>query len=112
MKETFAVLNQMVRDGAIENYAVAGAVGAMFYIEPFSTQDIDVLIVTPDVENKIVLELPGWEYLKAHGYTEIRGEGVVVEGWPLQFLPVSNLLEHEAYLTAQDLDFEDLAVRV
>jgi hypothetical protein len=26
MKETFAVLNQMVADGAIENYALAGAV--------------------------------------------------------------------------------------
>ena len=112
MKNTFAVLNRMVRDGAIDNYAVAGAVGAMFYIEPFSTQDIDVLVVTPDTESKIILELPGLEYLKAQGYTEIRGEGVVVEGWPLQFLPVSNLLEHEAYLKAQDLAFEDITVRV
>ena len=48
MKETFAVLNQMVADGAIENYAVAGAIGAMFYVEPFSTQDIDVFVLTPD----------------------------------------------------------------
>lgn len=106
------MLNQMVADGAIENYAVAGAVGAMFYIEPFSTQDIDVLVVTPDTENKVILELPGLEYLKAQGYTEIRGEGVVVEGWPLQFLPVSNPLEDEAYLEAQDLPFEDVSVRV
>ena len=29
MKETFAVLNQMVKDAAIENYAVIGAVGAI-----------------------------------------------------------------------------------
>ena len=43
MKSTFSVLNEMVRDGAIEGYAIAGAVGAMFYVEPFSTQDIDVL---------------------------------------------------------------------
>ncbi|SRR5712692_5839033 len=112
MKNTFAVLNRMVRDGAIDNYAVAGAVGAMFYIEPFSTQDIDVLVVTPDTENKVILELPGLEYLKAQGYTEIRGAGVVVEGWPLQFLPVSNPLEEEAYLKAQDLAFEDVTVRV
>jgi hypothetical protein len=112
MKETFAVLNQMVTDGAIENYAVAGAVGAMFYIEPFSTEDIDVLVVTPDTENKFIIESPGLEYLKGKGYTEIRGEGVVVEGWPLQFLPVSNPLEDEAYFKAQDLAFEDTTVRV
>lgn len=67
MKQTFAILNQMVADGAIENYAVAGAIGAMFYVEPFSTEDIDVLVVTPDSEKRIVVELPGWEYLKARG---------------------------------------------
>jgi hypothetical protein len=112
MKDTFAVLNQMVRDGAIENYAIAGAVGAMFYIEPFSTQDIDVLVTISEPESKLIAELPGWNYLKAHGYTENHREGIVVEGWPLQFLPVSNRLEDEAYLNAQDLDFEGIAVRV
>ena len=45
MKETFAVINQMVVDGAIEDYAVAGAIGAMFYVEPFSTEDLDVFRV-------------------------------------------------------------------
>ena len=57
MKEIFAVLNQTVRDGALENYAVAGAIGAMFYVEPFSTQDVDVFVMTP--EDRIVIELPG-----------------------------------------------------
>src|SRR5260370_305809 len=33
-----SVLNQMVADGAIDDYALAGAVGAMFYVEPFSTR--------------------------------------------------------------------------
>lgn len=112
MKNTFAVLNQMVKDAAIENYAVAGAVGAIFYVEPFSTQDIDVLVTIPDPDGKVVAELPGWKYLNAHGYTEIRGEGIVVEDWPVQFLPVSNPLEHEAYLNAQDLDLDGTTVRV
>ena len=112
MKETFAVLNQMVADGAIENYAIAGAIGAIFYVEPFLTQDIDVLVVTPDAEYRLVIELPGWEYLKTHGYSEIRKEGIVVEGWPVQFMPVSNPLEEDAYRTAQTLDYEGIPVRV
>ena len=110
MKETFAVINQMVVDGAIENYAVAGAIGAMFYVEPFSTEDLDVFVLTPD--DRLVIELPGWEYLKARGYTEIRNEGIVVEGWPVQFMPVANPLEREAYLNAQNLDYDGLMVRV
>jgi hypothetical protein len=112
MKATFAVLNQMVGDGAIENYAVAGAVGAMFYVEPFSTQDIDVLVVTPGSEDKLVAELPGWDYLREHGFEEIRKEGIVVEGWPVQFLLASEPLEREAYLNAEKLDFDGTPVRV
>ena len=112
MKATFAVLNQMVRDGAIENYAVAGAVGAMFYVEPFSTQDIDVLVVTPGSQDNLIAKLPGWDYLREHGYTEIRREGIVVEGWPVQFLLVTEPLEREAYLNAERLDFDNTPVRV
>lgn len=110
MKATFAVINQMVVDGAIENYAAAGAIGAMFYVEPFSTEDLNLFVLTP--KDLLIVELPGWEYLKTRGYTEIRKEGIVVEGWPVQFMPVKNALEHEAYLNAQQLDLEGISVRV
>ncbi|HYT50454.1 MAG TPA: hypothetical protein VEL78_08690 [Pyrinomonadaceae bacterium] len=110
MKETFAVINQMVADGAIENYAIAGAIGAMFYVEPFSTEDLDVFVLTPD--DRLVIYLPGWEYLKARGYSEIRKEGIVVEGWTVQFMPVNNPLEREAYVNAQELDYDGINVRV
>ena len=106
------MLNQMVADGAIENYALAGAVGAMFYVEPFSTHDIDVLVVIPETEGKLIAELPGWKYLSSHGYSEIRGEGIVIESWPVQFLPVSNPLESEAYLNAHDQNLDGVIVRV
>jgi len=106
------VLNQMVADGAIEDYALAGAVGAMFYVEPFSTHDIDVLIVIPETEGKLIAELPGWKYLSSRGYSEIRGEGIVVEDWPVQFLPVSDDLEHEAYLNATNQTLDNVTVRV
>ena len=70
MEPTFAVINDMVADGVIENYAVAGAIGAMFYVEPFSTKDPYVFILTP--EDQLVLEIPGLNYLKNRGYTELR----------------------------------------
>lgn len=82
----------------------------MFYVEPFSTEDLDVFVLTPT--DRLVIELPGWEYLKARGYAEIRKEGIVVEGWPVQFMPVKNALEEEAYLNAQQMDLEGERVRV
>ena len=54
-KNTFAVLNQMVADGVVENYAVAGALGAMFYVEAFSTEDLDVFVPT---QSALIIELP------------------------------------------------------
>ena len=110
MKEVFAVLNEMVRDGALENYAVAGAIGAMFYVEPFSTGDVDVLVMTS--EDRIVIELPGIDYLRARGYTEFRNEGIVIEDWPVQFLPATTDLEREAYLNAEVSNLDDVPVRV
>ena len=109
MKETFAVINEMVADGAIENYAVAGAIGAMFYVEPFSTEDLDVFVLTP--EDRFVIELPGSEYLKARGYTEIR------KGRHRRRLASSIHARQEragegSVPKRQQLDFEGVMVRV
>ena len=110
MKQVFALLNEMVRDGALENYAVAGAIGAMFYVEPFSTQDINVLVMTP--EDRLVIELPGLNYLKARGYAEFSNEGIIIEDWPVQFLPATTQLEREAYLNAEISNLDEVPVRV
>jgi hypothetical protein len=110
IKKTFAVLNQMVADGVIENYAVGGAIAAVFYVEAFSTEDVDIFVPTP--QDRLIDELPGLDYLKARGYTTFEKEGIVVEGWPVQFLPATTALEREAYLNAQILDVDEVQVRV
>ena len=102
----------MVGAGELANYAIAGAIGAVFYIEPFATQDVDVFVMMKTELSGLVSTIPGWSYLKERGYTEIRGEAIVVEDWPVQFIPVSNALEEEAYLNATILEFEDEPVRV
>lgn len=112
MKNVFRLLNEMVRHGAIPSYAIGGAIGAVFYIEPFATQDIDVFVMMEPQSSGFVTTIPGWDYLNARGYAEIRGEAIIVEGWPLQFIPVSNALEEEAYQNAATLDFDGEPVRV
>ena len=112
MRNVFRLLNEMVRDGELENYAVAGAIAAIFYIEPFATQDVDIFVSMDVDQSELVTKIPGWEYLKARGYNEIRGEAVVVEDWPVQFIPVSSALEEEAYLNAATVEFEGEPVRV
>src|SRR5689334_7148357 len=39
-------------------------------------------------ESSLVLLTPITQYLAERGYTEWRNEGIVIGGWPVQFLPV------------------------
>jgi hypothetical protein len=110
MKQTLDVISRMEADGIIGRYAVAGAVAAYNYIEPALTSDLDILVSFDEVQNTGKLGLvsldPIFSYLKTKGYVEHRKEGIVIEGWPVQFLPVASQLDSEALAQAQDVDVE------
>jgi hypothetical protein len=40
MKPTLQVLNELEGSGVIERYAIGGAMGATFYVEPLLTFDV------------------------------------------------------------------------
>ena len=94
MKATLEAINQMQADGVIGKYAIGGAVGATFYLEPAATVDLDIFVTLPSSGGLLTLA-PIYDYLKSHGGVE-QDEYIVVGGWPVQFLPPSNALELEA----------------
>jgi|SRR5882724_3681459 len=47
MKATLEVINQMQADGVIGQYAIGGAVGATFYLEPVATKEYIVIANWP-----------------------------------------------------------------
>jgi hypothetical protein len=110
MKQTLDVINAMEADGVIRRYAIAGAVAAYNYIEPALTNDLDILVAfdTPSSAGKInLISLdPIYSYLKKKGYEEHSEEGIVIEGWPVQFLPVASDLDVEALAQAGEVDIE------
>ena len=98
----------MVADEVIGMYAIAGAVAAYNYIEPTTTDDLDI-IVSFDGETRpsgLVTLTPIISYLSRKGYTEFSKEGIVIDGWPVQFLPVASALDAEALGGASDVDLE------
>ena len=104
IKETIAAINQMQADGIIECYAIGGAVGATFYLEPVATLDVDVFIsFRPEVGKLIATPQPIFDYLKARGGV-MEGEYIVLAGWPVQFLPVAGPLSEEALAQAVEKD--------
>jgi len=106
------MLNQMEADGVIGRYALGGAVGATYYLEPVSTLDVDVFIAfKPKQESIIVSPAPIFDYLIKLGCT-MEGEHVVIGGWPVQFLPASGSILEEALANAVDVDVEGVSTRV
>lgn len=45
MKIALQALNDLERAGLIRRYAIGGAMGPTFYLEPFSTFDLDIFVV-------------------------------------------------------------------
>ena len=95
MKTTLAAINQMQADGVIGKYAIGGAVGAIFYLEPAATLDVDIFVTLPTSTSGLISLSSIYEYLKARGGTE-KDEYIVVGRWPIQFLPPRSDLEIEA----------------
>ncbi len=111
MEATIRILNELEREGVIHRYAIGGAVGAIFYMEPFLTYDLDVFVVLPETAGGLVTLTPIYEALRARG-CEAEGECVMVAGMPVQFLPAHNALLEEALAGARETRYDDVPVRV
>ncbi len=104
IKEAINTINQMQADGVIDRYAIGGAVGATFYLEPMATLDVDIFVTfRPELGSLLVSPQPIFDYLQAQG-GEMQGEYIVVCGWPLQFLPAETALLEEALKDAVTRD--------
>ena len=112
IQEVIIAINQMQAHGVIERYAIGGAVGATFYLEPVATLDVDIFIAfRPESGSLIVSPQPIFDYLKAQGCT-MEGEYVIIGGWPVQFLPPTGPLAEEALAQAVEFDVEGARARV
>ena len=111
MEQTIQVINRMKEDGVIENYAIGGAIAAMFYIDPFATEDLDIFFAIRDAEGVIDFLSPIYEYLTKRGY-QVEGVMINIEGWPVQFLPLYNPLVEEAVEQANETEYHQTPVRV
>src|SRR4030067_78008 len=57
IKEVITVINQMQADGVVECYAIGGAVGATFYLEPVATLDVDIFVAS--LANAVTVDVDG-----------------------------------------------------
>ena len=112
IQEVITTINQMEADGVIDRYAIGGAVGATFYLEPVATLDVDIFVTfRPEPGGLMVSPQPIFDYLKARG-CKMDGEYIIIGGWPVQFLPPTSSLVEEALAQAVETNVDGTPTHV
>ena len=109
MRELIELIDEMLKAGILENYAVFGAVAQMRYAEAVVTMDADILVGVSDTS--IAVLRPIYAFCKEHGYLP-EGEAIRIGAWPVQFIPAFDDLSADAMECAEQADIDGLPVRV
>ncbi len=113
MQAVCDVLEQLLREGSLKRYAIGGATAAGFHGEPLATRDVDVFVFIDPPEGTLLVTLePLFSRLAALGFDEFEEEGLLVHGFPVQFLSASPGLETEAVESALVLEWDGHRIRV
>jgi hypothetical protein len=109
LAEVLREVNGLVEAGLIDQYALGGALAAIYYVEPFTTYDADIFFIPRD--KGLSAGIPKiYEHLRSRGW-QVEGEHLTVRGFPVQFLAAHELTE-EAVREAHVIEFEGVPARV
>ncbi|MEI6195764.1 MAG: hypothetical protein WCS42_15700 [Verrucomicrobiota bacterium] len=109
LAEVLRGANGLVAAGLIEDWALGGALAAIYYVEPFTTYAADIFFIPKD--KGLTAGIPAiYAHLRAQGW-QVEAEHLLVRGFPVQFLAAAGLTE-EAVREAGRIDYEGVSAKV
>lgn len=109
LAEVLRAANDLVAAKLIEDWALGGALAAIYYVEPFTTYDADIFFIPKD--KGLTAGLPAiYAHLQSQGW-QVEREHLLVRGFPVQFLAAHGLTE-EAVREAERMDYEGVPAKV
>jgi hypothetical protein len=109
LADVLRAANELVGAGLIEDYALGGALAAIYYVEPFTTYDADIIFVA--AEKDLTAGIPAiYSHLQERGW-RVEREHLLVHGFPVQFLAAAGLTE-EAVREARTIEYEGVPAKV
>ena len=101
--------NGLVAAKLIEDWALGGALAAIYYVEPFTTYNADIFFIPAD--KSLTAGIPAiYAHLQSQGW-QVEREHLLVRGFPVQFLAAHGLTE-EAVREAARIDYEGVPAKV
>src|SRR5579872_4107047 len=109
LADVLRAANDLLVAGLIEDWALGGALAAIYYVEPFTTYDADIFFIP--VDKGLTAGIPAiYAHLQSQGW-QIECEHLMAQGFPVQFLAASGLTE-EAVREAERIEFEGVPAKV
>ena len=109
LADVLRAANGLVAAKLIEDWALGGALAAIYYVEPFTTYDADIFFIPAD--KGLTAGIPAiYAHLQSQDW-QVEREHLVVRGFPVQFLAASGLTE-EAVREAERIEFEGVPAKV
>jgi hypothetical protein len=109
LADVLRAANDLVAAKLIEDWALGGALAAIYYVEPFTTYDADVFFIPKD--KGLTAGIPAiYAHLQSQGW-QVEREHLLIRGFPVQFLPAHGLTE-EAVREAERIDYEGVPAKV
>ncbi len=104
LKKVLIKLNDLKKEGIIQDYAIFGGYAVMLYDAAPFTYDLDVLVLLSTKDDYSNL----WEHFRTKK-ARVEGEYIFIEGMPVQFFPsyISPLF-HDAIKEASRVEFKGL----
>ena len=101
--------NELVSAAVIKDYALGGALAAIYYTEPITTYDADIMFVASD--KTLSAGIPAiYSHLQSKGW-RVEREHLLVKNFPVKFLAASGLTE-EAVRNADSIEYEGVPAKV
>lgn len=109
LAEVLRAANGLVAAKLIEDWALGGALAAIYYVEPFATYDADIFFIPAD--KGLTAGIPAiYAHLQSQGW-QVEREHLLIRGFPVQFLAAKGLTE-EAVREAERIDYEGVPAKV
>ena len=109
LADVLRAANELISAGLIKDYALGGALAAIYYVEPFTTYDADIIFIASD--KTLSSGTPAiYSHLQSKGW-RVEREHLLIKHFPVQFLAASGLTE-EAVRKAKRIEFEGVPAKV
>jgi hypothetical protein len=109
VEKTIRVIRELKEKKIIKDFAIGGGIAVLYYIEPLLTYDLDIFFIP--IEESLDVLSPIYKQIRDMGY-KTQMEYIIIEGVPVQFIPVYNELIRESVQNAAGVRYGRLKTKV